>query len=163
MSLRRLVLPLLVCLVAVWAFAPPASATMHGHHRHGHARCLPIEATGVGQDLGGGRTTATISVHGVEVGTTAAAFTITGQDGTVVSFDGPITFTGLGGTLTAQVTGTLDAATGDFTSTSTSVTGTGTFRDVTGDVTLNGTEDLATGAFTETITGELCVSHRHHG
>lgn len=159
MSLRRLALPLLVCLVAVWAFAPPASAGTRTPHRHGHARCLPIVATGVGQDLGGGRTTATLSVHGVEVGTTAAAFTVTGQEGTVASFTGPITFTGRGGTLTAQVSGTLDLATGVFASTSTSVSGTGRFRRVTGDVTLNGTEDVATGAFTETITGELCVTH----
>ena len=161
MSLRRLVLPLLVCLVAAWAFAAPASATVHGHHRHGHVRCLPIDATGVAQDLGGGRTTASLSVQGVEVRTTAAAFTLTGQDGTVASFSGPIVFTGLGGTLTAQVTGTLDVATGVFTSTSTSVTGTGTFRRVTGDLTFTGTEDLASGAFTETVTGQLCVNHRH--
>ena len=119
-----------------------------------------MDATGVGQDLGGGRTTATISVHGVEVGTTAAAFTVTGTVGTVASFAGPITFTGLGGTPTAPVTGTLDVTTGAFTSTSTGITGTGALRHVTGDVTITGTEDLATGAFTETLTGHLCLGRR---
>ena len=160
MSLRRLVLPLVVCLAAALTLAPPASAGTR-HHQQGHVRCVPVQATGVGQDLGGGRTTATISVHGFEVGTTTAAFTISGIDGTVASFTGPIIFTGLGGTLTAQVTGTLDVATGAFTSTSTSLAGTGIFRRVTGDLTFTGTEDLATLAFTESITGQLCRAHRH--
>ncbi len=164
MSLRRLVLPLVICLAGAFVLAPPASASAHRHHQRGHVRCLAVDATGVGQDLGGGRTTATISVRGVEVGTTAAAFTITGMVGTVASFTGPIAFTGLGGTLTAQVTGTLDVATGAFTSTSTSLAGTGTFRRVTGDLTFTGTEDLVTGAFTESITGQLCRArgHGHH-
>jgi hypothetical protein len=161
MSLRRLVLPLVVSLAAALALATPASASTHRHHHAGHVRCLPVDATGVGQDLGGGRTTATISVHGVEVGTTAAAFTVTGVIGTVASFTGPITFTGLGGTLTAQVTGTLDVATGAFTSTSTSLAGTGPFRHVTGDLTFTGTENLSTLAFTESITGQLCRAHGH--
>ena len=145
MSVRRLVLPLFLCLAASLATAAPAAA----HHGHpsppAHARCLPVDATGVGQDLGGGQTTATI----------------TGVDGTVASFVGPIVFTGLGGTLTAQVTGTLDVTTGVFTSTSTSVTGTGLLRRVTGDLTFTGTEDLTTGAFTEAIHGRLCVAHGH--
>ena len=161
MSLRRLVLPLVVCLAAAFALAPPASASAHRHHARGHVRCITVDATGVGQDLGGGRTTATISVHGFEVGTTTAAFTITAVNGTVASFTGPITFTGLGGTLTAQVAGTLDVATGAFTSTSTSLAGTGTFRRVTGDLTFTGTEDLTTLAFTESITGQLCRAHGH--
>ena len=161
MSVRRLVLPLLVCLAAALGTAAPVAAhpTHPGHPAPpAHARCLRVDATGVGEDLGGGKTTATISVRGVQVGTTAAAFTITGVDGTVASFTGPIVFTGLGGTLTAQVTGTLDVTTGVFTSTSTSVTGTGLLRRVTGDLTFTGTEDLATRAFTEAIHGHLCLA-----
>jgi hypothetical protein len=84
------------------------------------ARLVRARATGVGQDLGGGRTTATISVESFEVGTTTAAFTIAAVNGAFASFIGPITSTGLGGTLTAQVAGTFDVATGAFTSTSTS-------------------------------------------
>jgi hypothetical protein len=161
MSVRRLVLPLLVCLVASLATAAPAAAHRGHPSPPAHARCVPVAATGAGQDLGGGQTTATISVGGVEVGTTAAAFTITGVDGTVASFTGPIVFTGLGGTLTAQVTGTLDVTTGVFTSTSTSVAGTGLLRHVTGDLTFTGTEDLATGAFAESISGHLCLARAH--
>ncbi len=164
MSVRRLVLPLLVCLAVSIASAAPAGAHRATHPGHpsppAHTRCLPVDAAGVGQDLGGGRTTATITVGGVQVGTTAAAFTITGVDGTVASFTGPIVFTGLGGTLTAEVTGTLDVTTGAFTSTSTGVTGTGLLRPVTGHLTFTGTEDLATGAFSEAIDGELCLAHR---
>ncbi len=164
MSVRRLVLPLLVCVAAALGTAAPAAAhpTHRGHPAPpAHARCLRVDSTGVGQDLGGGKTTATISVDGVQVGTTAAAFTITGVDGTVASFTGPIVFTGLGGTLTAQVTGTLDVTTGVFTSTSTSVSGTGLLRHVTGDLTFTGTEDLATGAFSESISGHLCLARAH--
>ncbi len=161
MSVRRFVLPLLVCLAASLATAAPAAAHRGHPSPPAHARCVPVAASGVGQDLGGGQTTATISVAGVEVGTTAAAFTITGVDVNIASFTGPIVFTGLGGTLTAQVTGTLDVTTGVFGSTSTSVTGTGLLRRVTGDLTFTGTEDLATGAFTESIRGQLCLAHGH--
>lgn len=158
MSVRRLMGSLLVCFAVAVGTAAPASARPHQPPpRAVGIRCLAVDATGVGQDLGGGRTTATISVAGVDVGTTAAAFTITGVDGTVASFTGPIIFTGHGGTLTAQVTGTLDVTTGAFTSTSTSVTGTSAYRGVTGELTFTGSEDLVTGAFTESITGQLCV------
>ena len=162
MSVRRLILPLLVCLAAVLAVAAPASATTHPQVHRGHVRCLPVHATGVGQDLGGGQTSATVSVAGVEVGTTAATFTVSGVAGNVASFSGPIVFTGLGGTLTAQVTGTLDVTTGVFVSTSTSISGTGSLHAVTGALTFSGTEDLATGAFTETIDGRLCASAYGH-
>jgi len=157
MAVRRLLLSALAA-GALGLVAAPAQA---GHPRPpAHVRCVPVEAAGVGQDLGGGRTTATISVAGVRVGTTAATFTVTGTDGTLVSFVGPIVFTGLGGTLTADVTGTLDAATGAFSSTSTALAGTGTLARVTGRLTFTGTEDLATGAFDETVTGELCAPGR---
>ena len=161
MSLRRLVLPLIVCLAAAFTVAAPASATTHPQVRRGHAHCLPLHATGVGQDLGGGQTAATLSVRGVEVGTTAAAFTISGVDGNLASFSGPLVFTGLGGTLTAQVSGTLDVTTGAFTSTSSSLTGTGLLRGVTGELTFTGTEDLGTGAFTERVDGRLCAPAYH--
>jgi hypothetical protein len=149
--LRRLALPAVLTALAV---APGTAAA------HGRQICVPVRATGVGQDLGGGQTTATISSHGVRLGTTNASFTTTGGSGTVASFAGPIKFTSPAGTLTAQVVGSLDIATGAgvFRATSTSVTGTGLLRGVTGSLTFAGTENLTTGAFTETITGELCYS-----
>ncbi len=55
----------------------PAAFAPAGQHGHGH-QCTKIKAIGVGQDLGEGMTTATISVHGVAVGTTGATSTITG-------------------------------------------------------------------------------------
>jgi hypothetical protein len=147
--LTALVMTVLGLAAPAQALGPPARAP--------HQRCVAVEATGVGQDLGGGRTTATVTIAGITVGTTAATFTITGVDGTAVSFVGPIVFTGLGGTLTADVTGTLDTATGDFTSTSTALTGTGALAGVTGHLTFSGHEDLTTGAFTETISADLCA------
>ena len=81
----------------------PAAFAPAGQHGHGH-QCTKIKAIGVGQDLGEGMTTATISVHGVAVGTTGATFTITGVVDGVAWFTGPIVFTSDLGTLTAEVT-----------------------------------------------------------
>jgi hypothetical protein len=163
MPVRRLVPPL--ALVAAALVASPAASAQPGHghgqnHPH-HSRCVPVRAVGVGQDLGGGQTTATVSVGDTPVGTTTGSFVVNGVDGTVASFAGPIVFTGLGGTLTAPVTGTLDTASGAFTSTSSDLSGTGTFAGVTGRLTFTGTEDLGTGAFTEAIKGKVCAPPHH--
>jgi hypothetical protein len=77
--------------------------------------------------------------------------------GTTASFTGPIVLTNALGTLTAQVAGTFDVASGAFRATSTSLMGTGWLRGVGGSVTLAGLEDLATLHFTETITGRICL------
>ena len=90
-------------------------------------------------------------------GHTAAAFTINQVVGTTASFTGPIVFTNTLGTLTAQVAGTFDVASGAFQATSTSLTGSGLIRGLSGSVTLQGLEDFATLRFTETITGRLCL------
>lgn len=153
-AVRILLAALVTTVVGLLA---PAQA-LGSPARAAHQRCVAVEATGVGQDLGDGRTTATVTAAGVTVGTTAATFTITGIDGTVASFVGPIVFTGPGGTLIADVTGTLETSTGDFTATSTALTGTGGLAGVTGQLTFSGHEDLSTGAFTETISGALCAS-----
>ena len=113
-------------------------------------------ASGVGQDRGAGQTTATISSHGVRLGTSTATFTTTGLDGTVASFAGDIVIATAVGNLTAPVTGTLDVATGAFTSSSTTVTGSGALRSLSGSLTFVGVENLTSGSFTETITGRLC-------
>jgi hypothetical protein len=154
-SLRRC--SLLAVLAVVVAL--PAGTAQGAAPRTG-AICLPIRATGVGQDLGGGKTQATVSSHGLVVGRTNASFTINQVVGTTASFTGPIAFTSAPGTLTAQVAGTFDVASGAFRATSTSIAGTGLLRAVSGSVTLAGLEDLATGSFTETITGRLCIGAR---
>jgi hypothetical protein len=125
--------------------------------RVAHQLCVPVHAAGVGQDLGNGMTEATISSHGVVLGTTHATFTPTSVTPTSESFTGPIVFSSKLGTLTAQVDGAFDITAGTFTATSTSIAGTQLLRGVGGQVTLNGTENLSTGAFTETITGRLCL------
>jgi hypothetical protein len=97
------------------------------------------------------------------VGRTNASFTINQVVGTTASFTGPIVFTSPAGTLTAQVAGTFDVASGAFRATSTSIAGTGLLRGVTGSATLVGLEDFATLRFTETITGRLCFSRLRLG
>lgn len=123
----------------------------------GGVSCHEIDATGVGQDLGGGHTVAQISNGGLLQGTTAAAFTITGVSGTVASFAGTITFTSNRATLTAQVAGSLDLATGVFNATTSGISGTGKLAGATGSLAFSGVEDLGTGAFTEVVVGEICV------
>jgi hypothetical protein len=151
MAMLRKTLHLTVAvLIASAVLAAPASAS-------GARICLPVRATGVGQDLGNFMTTATISSHGVLLGTTNATFAPTGSDGTTVTFTGPIVFSTRIGSLTAQVDGAFNMVTGAFHSESTRLEGTGAFRGVTGHLTLAGTEDLKTFAFTETITGRLCT------
>jgi hypothetical protein len=157
MMLRRALHVTVAALIASAIVAAPANASGSTKARI----CLHVMATGVGQDLGNFMTTATISSHGVVLGTTNATFTPTGGDATTVTFTGPIVFTTRIGALTAQVDGMVNTATGAFVSQSTSVNGTGAFSRVTGDVKLVGTEDLQTGAFTETITGRLCARFSH--
>ena len=67
---RGSLLALLVVVVAL------PVATAQGETPRTHTICVPVCATGIGQDLGGGRTQATISSHGLVVGHTMAAFTI---------------------------------------------------------------------------------------
>ena len=128
-------------LVLACAVALPAGVAQAAAGHHAHAACALLRARGDGQDLGNGVTEATITTHGVVLGTTNAIFTPTGLTGTDLAFDGPIVFTpklaGLG-TLTAQVTGASDLSTGAFQVTSTSLTGTGLLRHVTGHVSIAG-------------------------
>ncbi len=67
------------------AGAPAAGATSGAAGStpaHGPAAvCVPVHAVGTGQDLGDGRTSATITVGRVVVGTTTATFAITGAAG----------------------------------------------------------------------------------
>ena len=55
--------------------------------------CKTVDATGVGQDLGGGNTTATITNDGLLKGATTAHFDIVGGAPPVLQIDGVVTFT----------------------------------------------------------------------
>ena len=91
---------------------------------------------------------------------THAMFTPTSTTMMNLAFDGPIVFTpkvSSVGTLTAQVTGDFDLVTGAFQASSTTITGTGLLRRVTGDVSIAGKENLTTGSFAEELTGTLCL------
>ena len=122
------------------------------------AACRPVHARGVGQDLGGGNTTATITRGGILNGTTNAHFDITGGTPPALTFEGTIVFTTKKGTLTASIAGTFNVATGAFAATGAVTGGTGRFAEATGNLSLAGVEDLTTGSFTETVTGRLCLA-----
>jgi hypothetical protein len=140
----------LILTLLIGTAAAPAAA-------RGSVACHNINAKGVGQDLGGGQTIAQIIGGGLLQGTTQASFAIIGLSGTVASFEGAIVFTVNKATLTAQVSGTLDVATGEFNATTSSISGTGKLAGATGSLSLNGVEDLLSGSFTEDVTGEICA------
>ena len=143
-----LVCVLASALVMVGGAQAGSSADEHG--------CAPVHAVGIGQDLGGGDTTATISHGGRLNGTTAGHFDITPAIFPVFNIDGTVVFTTKGGTLTATVSGTVNFATGEFTASGPVSAGTGNLAGTTGILTFHGFENLITGVFTETITGTLC-------
>lgn len=148
-------------LVLAAAVALPAGVAQGAPPQHQHALCVPVRAHGVGQDLGNGVTEATITSHGVVLGMTHAMFTPTSMTEKRLTFSGPIVFTpqvSSLGTLTAQVTGAFDLLTGVFHASSTSITGTGLLRHVTGNVSIAGNESVTTAVFTEELTGTLCLA-----
>ncbi len=131
----------------------------------GGASCRNINATGVGQDHGGGQTVGQISDGGLLQGTTAASFAITGISGTVASFAGPITFTTNRATLTVDLDGTLNLTTGEFSASGDVSEGTGKLDGATGTLTLAGVQNLSdpAGSFTETVSGQICVDLGENG
>jgi len=118
--------------------------------------CHAINATGAGQDLGGGNTTAQVSEGGLLQGTTAGSFAISGAP-PIFGIAGTVTFTTNKGTLTAGVAGTLNVFTGDFAAAGPVTGATGKLDGATGSLSFAGNENLGTGSFTETITGSICV------
>lgn len=143
--------PLLCLLGSALVMVGGAQAVPEDEHG-----CAPAHAVGIGQEIGGGNTTATISQGGRLNGTTAAHFDITGGAFPVFTIAGTVVFTTNGGTLTATVSGTFNVLTGEFTASGPVSAGTGNLAGTTGTLTFQGVEDLSTGAFTETITGTLC-------
>ena len=118
--------------------------------------CHSIDATGVGQDLGGGNTTAQVSDGGLLQGTTVGSFSISGFP-PVVGIAGTVTFTTNKGTLTVGAAGSFNVFTGDFSASGPVIGATGKLAGATGSLSFAGNENLLTGNFTETITGSICV------
>ena len=144
---------LVLCLVAgLLAFVAPG----HASAKQG-GECKKVEAKGVGQDLGGGNTTATITNDGLLKGSTTAHFDIVGGAPPVFQIDGVVTFTTNKGTLTVSVVGTFDVSTGAFNASGPVTGGTGRFTDSSGSLTFDGVQNLSTGEFTETVEGTVCL------
>ena len=149
-------LQLLLCAIfaalLVVAGAPAASARANDDDD-----CRRIKAVGVGQDLGFGNTTATISRGGILNGTTAAHFDITGGAPPKLTFTGTVVFTTKRGTLTVDIAGTFNISTGTFAASGPVTGGTGAFAGATGKLKFAGVENLATRVFTETVKGRICL------
>jgi hypothetical protein len=119
--------------------------------------CHKINAEGIGQDLGGGVTNATINGGGLLNGTTVGNFTITGFSPPVASFVGTVQFAVNRATLTVTVAGIFDLATGEFSASGPVTDSTGKLADATGTLLLDGVEDLSNGSFSESVTGIICA------
>ena len=141
-----------LCLLAS-ALIVVGAAQANGSERD--QDCARVHAVGVGQDLGGGSTIATISHGGRLNGTTSGQFAISGAP-PVFTITGTVMFTAKHGTLTANVAGTFDVTSGAFNAFGPVSAGTGNLAGATGILTFAGVENLTTGVFTETITGTLC-------
>ena len=147
-AFRPVVLSSLVLALACVFTAAPASAA---------ESCHKINAKGIGQDLGGGRTTANISGGGLLNGTTVGNFSVTALSGTVATIEGTVKFTANKSTLTVAVNGTFDTASGDFNASGPVAASTGKLAGATGNLDLTGKENLADGSFVETVTGSVCA------
>ncbi len=129
--------------------------------------CHQINATGAGRGAppqpadppGLIRTVAQIRGGGLLQGTTEAAFQVTGVTPTGIAFAGDITFTTNRATLTVDLDGTLDLASGEFAASGGVIGATGKLDGATGRLTLAGVQDLLdpAGSFTETVSGVICV------
>jgi hypothetical protein len=96
-----------------WALRPLlafGAALLFASSAEAAVSCHKINAKGVGQDLGGGRTQAQIIGGGLLHGTTAASFSIVGGTPPVLLISGTVTFTVQGGTLAVQVGGSFDVS-----------------------------------------------------
>jgi hypothetical protein len=148
-SIKLVILSVLVAVAACLMMTTSASAAVS---------CHQINAKGVGQDLGGGVTRASIQGGGLLQGTTEGNFSMSPTaKPTVFNIGGTVKFTTRQGTLTVSVTGTFDVATGGFTASGPVTASSGKLAGATGNLTLSGTENLTNGAFTETVRGNICV------
>ena len=151
--MNRILLASLAAVVLAIAPATAAAETVD------HGSCLTVNATAIGQNLGHGRTTSTVVHAGILNGTTEGQLQITGGHPPVVTVVGVGVLTAKHGTLTLEVTGTLNQATGAFEFTGQVVSGTGVFAHATGMLTFSGVQDLTSGAFVNDITGTVCLAH----
>jgi hypothetical protein len=137
------------------ADAKPGNGNANGHQK---LHCRAFHASGVGVDDGMGATSAVISRGNREIGKADGTFELGVPDADgVLPYTGNIVFSNDKGTLVAPVVGKLDTASGDFVSTSDSVTGTGGYADVTGRLRFAGVQEIGGITFTETVHGKLCV------
>ncbi|MEO6410671.1 MAG: hypothetical protein ABIO45_18230 [Burkholderiaceae bacterium] len=142
---------------AASVFLALAFPLLTGVAAHAAVACHKINAKGVGQDLGGGMTTAQIVGGGILHGSTQGSFTITGGSAPVFLIGGTVTFTNDRGSLTVAVSGTFNVATGEFVAAGPVALSTGRLDGATGTLVLAGVQDLTNGKFVEEVTGLVCV------
>ena len=110
--MRRVqVVALLPLLILIPAAPATAAVSCHQITSKGVGQAAPPQA---GDPPGLIRTLAQIRGGGLLQGTTEAAFQVTSPTPTGIAFAGDITFTTNRATLTVELDGTLDLATGDF-------------------------------------------------
>lgn len=120
--------------------------------------CIPIHTRAVGAFTGPTTTASAITGGGILHGTTTAELEITGVSGSVLFFEGTITFFTNSGALTLDLVGGIfDTATGEFNSDSVVTSGTGRFVGASGSLFFHGFS-FPDGTFiTEEISGTICV------
>jgi hypothetical protein len=142
--------PLLTLLLAATlpGFAPVHAATS----------CHSIEAKGVGQDDGTGKTTGQVIGGGLLHGGISGVVTPTSPPvNEKVMFTEVVTFSTEHGTLVVELTGSISITTGVFKAAGPVKSATGKLAGATGRLEFSGIADFSTGHFSEAIDGWICV------
>ena len=157
---RAIAATLAVGALTVASISAPAEAKPGNGNANGHSKghCRAFQALGDGVTNPDGSTTATVYRGSREFGETHGTFVLGTPVDNLTPFTGEIVFTSDGGTLTAAlVEGTLDTVSGKFRASSSTVTGTEDYANVTGKLRVWGVQNLTDGTFTQHLLAKLCV------
>ena len=132
-------------------------AAFSGMSARADESCHLVKARGIGQDNGSFQTTGRLLGGGVLHGTFTGSISPVGGP-PLVPFVETTVFTTQHGTLTVNVTGSIDVNTGEFYASGPVIEGTERFLRSRGALTFSGVVDFATGAFTEEINGVVCLA-----
>jgi hypothetical protein len=144
---KRLFLTILLA-VGFTALAPVYAATS----------CHKIEARGIGQDDGTGKTKGQLFGGGLLQGTLEGAVTpISPPVNGKVSFTEVVTFSTNHGNLVVELAGSINLTTGVFKASGPVKDATGKLAGARGELELSGIVDFSTGHFTESVEGWICV------
>ncbi len=126
---------------------------------HAATSCHEIQAKGMGQDDGTGKTKGQLFGGGLLHGTIEGAVTpISPPVDGKVSFTEVVTFSTNHGNMVVELAGSINVTTGVFKASGPVRDATGKFAGARGEIELSGIVDFSTGQFVENIEGWICIN-----